>query len=76
MDTLEKGRSISDISNINTSQVLIIGAGLSGLEAARLLREKGIKTIILEARNRTGGRIWSVRSKTGHMFDTGATWIH
>jgi monoamine oxidase len=59
-----------------TTEVLIIGAGISGLEAARLLRQNGIKTMILEARNRTGGRIWSVPSKTGHMLDLGAAWIH
>jgi monoamine oxidase len=56
--------------------VLIIGAGLSGLETARLLRQRKVETIILEARNRTGGRIWSVKSKNGHVFDMGAAWIH
>ncbi len=56
--------------------MLIIGGGISGLEAARLLREYGVKTLILEGRNRTGGRIWSIRSKSGHMIDMGAAWIH
>jgi monoamine oxidase len=55
---------------------LIIGGGLSGLEAARLLRENGIKTLILEGRNRTGGRIWSIESPNGYMMDMGAGWIH
>jgi monoamine oxidase len=61
---------------INAAQVLIIGAGISGLEAARLLQENGIKTLILEARNRTGGRIWSMRSKNSHILDMGANYIH
>ena len=56
--------------------MLIIGAGISGLEAARLLQKNGIKTLILEARNRTGGRIWSIRSKNGHVLDMGAGYIH
>ena len=56
--------------------MLIIGAGLSGLEAARLLHQNRIRAIVLEARNRTGGRIWSVKMKNGHVFDMGAGWIH
>ncbi|UJR38351.1 hypothetical protein I4U23_031021 [Adineta vaga] len=62
------------VNNINP--VLIIGAGLSGLEAARILEQKGIQYLILEARNRSGGRIWSYRSQSNHMLDMGATWIH
>ncbi|CAF3817204.1 unnamed protein product, partial [Rotaria sp. Silwood1] len=73
---LQKRNVISNISNANTAQVLIIGAGISGLEAARLLQKNGIKTLILEARNRTGGRIWSIRSKNDHILEMGATFIH
>ena len=65
------------ISNdYNKTQVLIIGAGIAGLETARLLNMNQIKTINLEARDRIGGRIWSVESKNGHIFDLGAAWIH
>ncbi|CAF3470947.1 unnamed protein product [Rotaria sp. Silwood1] len=59
-----------------TTDVLIIGAGLSGLEAARLLHQNNIGTIVLEGRDRIGGRIWSVKSKNDHVFDLGAAWIH
>ncbi|UJR07491.1 hypothetical protein I4U23_011780 [Adineta vaga] len=62
--------------NKNAVQVLIIGAGIAGLEAGRLLQKQGIQTMILEARNRSGGRVWSYRSQSGHMLDIGATWIH
>ena len=56
--------------------MLIIGAGISGLEAARLLGRNGIETIVLEGRNRTGGRMWSVQMKNDHTIDMGAAWIH
>ena len=71
-----KARNMDQLSNATETTVLIIGAGISGLETARLLREKGIPTIILEGRDRTGGRIWSIRSKSGYVFDLGAAWIH
>jgi monoamine oxidase len=68
--------STLDKSNSIQTDVLIIGAGIAGLEAARLLRQHGIKTIVVEARNRTGGRIHSVEMKNKHIFDMGAAWIH
>ena len=37
--------------------VVVVGAGLSGLVAARQLRKQGLRVQILEARNRTGGRM-------------------
>ena len=54
------------------AKVAIIGAGLSGLYAARLLEQVGIDYVVLETRSRVGGRILSVDS-TG--ADLGATWI-
>ena len=37
---------MNHLKDANTAQVLIIGAGISGLEAARLLRQNGIKTLV------------------------------
>eukprot|EP00164_Ancoracysta_twista_P001366 GFYU01001781.1.p1 GENE.GFYU01001781.1~~GFYU01001781.1.p1 ORF type:complete len:511 (-),score=141.50 GFYU01001781.1:21-1553(-) len=53
--------------------VLVVGAGASGLGAARALQLKGCKPIILEGRDRTGGRI-HVDKDLG--LDVGGQWIH
>jgi monoamine oxidase len=55
--------------------ILVIGAGMAGLAAARKLKQQGFKVTVLEARNRTGGRIWTDRS-LGVPMDMGASWIH
>lgn len=56
-------------------KVIIIGAGISGLAAGKALQESGYEAVILEARDRVGGRIWTDRS-TGKPLDLGASWIH
>ena len=58
--------------------VAIIGAGLSGLYAARLLHTAGVGVQILEARDRAGGRILSVDEQgqsSEDGFDLGASWM-
>ena len=55
--------------------VIIVGAGISGLSAAKKLHEKGFKVKILEAQDRIGGRLSTNRS-LGIAFDEGASWIH
>ena len=55
--------------------VIVVGAGISGIGAAKRLRFKGYRVIVLEARQRIGGRIWTDRS-LGVPFDLGASWIH
>lgn len=56
--------------------VVIIGAGLSGLTAAQVLVQQGLDVLVLEARDRPGGRIWTSRLWPDIPVDLGATWIH
>ena len=64
---------------IETSEVLIVGAGLSGLALAAKLIERGIDVRVIEARNRSGGRMLSVASTSKSIgavhFDMGPSWI-
>ena len=60
----------------NAQKVLIIGAGVSGLNAGRLLKEKGIESTLFEAKANIGGRIHSEPQEGGWAFNHGANWIH
>ena len=55
--------------------VVVVGAGVAGLAASRLLVEAGVPVRVLEARDRIGGRIETVREQ-GVTLDLGASWIH
>ena len=59
----------------NKADVIIIGAGIAGLAAARQLQKDGWAVLLLEARDRIGGRVWTDNS-LGMPLDMGASWIH
>jgi monoamine oxidase len=58
--------------HVNT---LVIGAGVAGLTAARLLHLNGNSVMVLEARERLGGRLHT-EHRDGYITDMGASWIH
>ena len=55
--------------------IIVIGAGVAGLAAARALTDAGARVVLLEATARPGGRVRTDRS-LGVPFDLGASWIH
>ncbi|MCE6999015.1 FAD-dependent oxidoreductase [Saccharothrix sp. S26] len=54
--------------------VIVVGAGVAGVTATRELRAKGKRVLLLEARNRVGGRTWTDTWR-GHMIERGGTWV-
>ena len=57
--------------------VVIVGAGVAGLAAAGELRANGFDdVVVLEARDRIGGRVWTDTIGDGFPIDLGASWIH
>jgi monoamine oxidase len=61
--------------------VVVVGAGAAGLSAARVLLQAGLKVVVLEAKDRVGGRAWTGSlagpDGTEHPgIDLGAHWLH
>lgn len=59
--------------------VVILGAGIAGLAAAKVLTKEGLKVVVLEARDRVGGRIHTITpplGATSYPIDLGASYLH
>ncbi|HET7622647.1 MAG TPA: FAD-dependent oxidoreductase, partial [Gemmatimonadaceae bacterium] len=56
----------------HSADVAVIGAGAAGLAAARSVADAGRSVLLLEARDRVGGRIWTV----DHGIELGAEFVH
>ena len=63
------------VADPEKTQVVVVGAGIAGLAAAKDLQESGYEVTVLEASNRIGGRIYTDRS-LGFPLEIGANWIH
>ncbi|MBO9319865.1 MAG: FAD-dependent oxidoreductase, partial [Chloroflexus sp.] len=59
-----------------TFDVVVVGAGAAGLAAARTLHDAGVRVVVVEARPRIGGRIWTDRSCGPYPIELGAELIH
>jgi monoamine oxidase len=58
------------------NRIIVIGAGLAGLAASRQLTSLGYQVVVIEGRDRTGGRIHTSQLWKDCPIDLGATWIH
>lgn len=57
------------------TDVVVVGAGLAGISAARALEAAEHSVIVLEARDRVGGRTWAKQLSNGFTIDVGGQWV-
>lgn len=57
------------------TRVVVVGAGMAGLAAANALTTAGVECVVVEARDRLGGRLHTVEVD-GHPADLGGSWVH
>lgn len=60
---------------VRQADVVVVGAGFAGLSAARTVAAAGIDVIVLEARDRVGGRSYTRPASDGTLIDLGGQWI-
>lgn len=60
---------------MDSTDVIVVGAGFAGLITARELAQRGLKVVVLEARDRIGGRTWT-DYRLGRDLEMGGTWVH
>jgi monoamine oxidase len=57
------------------ADVCVVGAGFAGMSAAWRLHQEGLAVVVLEARNRVGGRTWTEYLPDGTHIDRGGAWL-
>jgi monoamine oxidase len=68
------GRGSRDV-RAEEVDVAVVGAGMAGLAAATELKERGASFVVLEARDRVGGRLQSIELEPGTWIDVGGQWV-
>ncbi len=76
MVLLSRGINARAQDHDDKSKVIVIGAGIAGLAAANELQAEGYDVVVLEARDRIGGRIHTSTQWPEIPLDLGASWIH
>src|SRR5205807_3624358 len=71
----QSSSSPSGLSLPKSADVVVAGAGLAGLSAARAIAGAGHSVVVLEARNRVGGRTWNRPVTGGSYIDAGAEFV-
>ncbi|XXH00008.1 hypothetical protein Hte_006349 [Hypoxylon texense] len=72
---VEPAKLNADAGDDHIYDAIVIGAGYAGLTAARDLTTQGKKTLLLEGRDRLGGRTWHA-TINGFNYEMGGTWVH
>ena len=68
-------KHVSKPGSNRSADVVVVGAGFAGLTAARNIRAAGRSVIVVEARNRVGGRVWNHDLGGGHVSERGGTFV-
>jgi len=64
------------MSTSDEVDVVVLGAGLAGLAAARALSERGVRVVVLEAKDRVGGRVFTRKAEGGGTVELGSEFVH
>jgi monoamine oxidase len=73
LSVLPQGRAAA--KSLGDVRVIVVGAGIAGIAAARTLADQGAQVVVVEARPRIGGRLYTDHT-LGVPFEVGAGWIH
>ncbi|MFL2812928.1 MAG: NAD(P)-binding protein [Paracoccaceae bacterium] len=63
-------------NKIFNCEVIIVGAGIAGISAAKILDKNNVSNIVIEANNRLGGRTKKAQESFGDWFDLGCSYLH